>query len=309
MGRTNPRVLAALAVTARRVIDSLATFTTVEKRVYAAIDEVAAYARGEKISKATLTKTCAAIDKLAEAERDWRTPQRKDYSWAVGAVGALVYSAATGADYKQHVLDHLGYGLAEQAKANRPAWKYSTEVAAWFADAMKTSTASSETIAKRVNAKAAALEAAALARITKALGTHGTLVAAKGARWSAKRAGSPAELKALLARKKVKANKHVLAFDAMFGGLMVPASTNEPDDWFESGEATIVGAFACLKQRGKAPDGGHAGHLPVVLTANDNEVYLDDKGAVWAMDTIEDGETVKLKGTPTQMIVKLLEDV
>ncbi|CAN5887229.1 hypothetical protein BH11MYX3_BH11MYX3_26020 [soil metagenome] len=111
MARTSPRTIAALAITASHVIDTLTASMKVEPAVRKALDLIARSARGEKGLKADLAAIEKKFQVLSEKQRGWRTSHERDYFWAVGAVGALARMAVSGADHSDLVLAHLGYGL------------------------------------------------------------------------------------------------------------------------------------------------------------------------------------------------------
>ncbi len=110
MARTSPRTIAALAITATHVIDTLTASMKVEPAVRKALDLIGRSARGEKGLKTELAAIEKKVQALSEKQRGWRTSHERDYFWAVGAVGALARMAVSGADHSDLVLAHLGYG-------------------------------------------------------------------------------------------------------------------------------------------------------------------------------------------------------
>lgn len=152
-------------------------------------------------------------------------------------------------------------------------------------------------------------EAKALARMARALGAKGTLLATANARHDARKTGDAAALKKLLADHKYPAHPSVLAFERMFGGLVIPDDGGDSDpDWFENDEATLVGAYGCLQSNAHVhPDGGRSDLVPVAYTPNDGILYLDEAGAAYYEDTIEDTEATKIAPNGAAAVAKLLE--
>lgn len=126
-----------------------------------------------------------------------------------------------------------------------------------------------------------------IARVAKLLGKHGRLLAKHGARFDPRRTCTRAALVALLARNRYPAHPAVLAFEAAFGGLLIPEPA-PASDWFTAGEAILVGACACLRSKAHKAPGRDVGLVPVVYTMDDGVAYLDRGGRMWFEDTIED---------------------
>ena len=302
MARTNPRTLAALAITATHAIDALAKTIAVEPVVRTAIELVARAARGQQGLKKELVASANKIASLAEKKRDWKTPARQNYSWSVGAVATLASMAASGADHADLVLTHLGYGLPGERGPREARLK------AWHDAALaETADLSTKETPKRVNAVAAAAEAKELARIAKALGPAGARLASnKGVRHKAKHAGTRARLAALLKRKKYPVHASVLAFDKAFGGIIIPED-GAADDWYETDFGILIGAYACLFRDGhSSPRGGRADLVPIAYTPNDCIVYLDKAGTAHFEDTIEDSVAHRWAPTGLAAMKKLL---
>jgi hypothetical protein len=300
MPRINPGALAALAITASRVIDVVATVIAVEPSVRTALELVARAAHGESGLQRQLTALDRQLDAMAEAKRRWKTPAEKDYYWAVNAVSVVVRMAATGQDHGALVLTHLSYGLAG---GEDPAIRLDV----WHAAALAaTRGLSAEARPRTIAAATMSAEAKQLARIAALLGRNRALLVTVGARHHPKRIGTRAALTALLKRTRYPVHASVLAFEASFGGLVIP-DAGADDDWFETDVATHLGAFACLRGGGHTdPRGGRDDLVPVAFTPNDGIVFLDRAGTAYYQDTVEDPTAKKFTTTGAAAVAKLL---
>jgi len=296
-------MLSALATAMRRVLDMLvAAGKPVDPLIFAALELVQRKARGETVSKAALDAAWKNVDRMAEAQRQWAGDElRKRFYWAVGQTAPVIRMAMTNENHLDLVLRQGSYGMVTGDE---------DVLRAWYEEAFAASTASTALPKpKRVDPKKAAAEAKALARIAKALGAQGKLVAAKAARHDARRTADAATVKKLLARKNYPAHASVLAFEKMFGGLVIPEDGgNNDEDWFADGPATLVGAYACLKSDGHdRPTGGRDDLVPVAYTPNDGIMFLDKAGATYFEDTIEDLVAARWKRTGAAAIAELLK--
>lgn len=296
-------MVSALATAMHRVLDMLiAAGKPVDASVFAALALVQQTARGDKVTRVALEAARDKVDRTAEAQRQWAGDElRKRFYWAVGQISTVVRMAMTNENHLDLVLRQGSYGMVRGDE---------DVLRAWYEEAFAASTASTAPPKpKRVAAKTAAAEAKALARIAKALGATGKLVAAKAARHDARRTADAATLKKLLARKNYPAHASVLAFEAVFGGLVIPEDGgNDDEDWFADGPATLVGAYACLKSDGHdRPTGGRDDLVPVAYTPNDGIVFLDKAGATYYEDTIEDLTAVRWKRTGAAAVAELLK--
>lgn len=303
MPRPTPRTLSALATTMTRVLEVLvAAGKPVERFIFTALEDVQRVARGEKIAKTTLIAAWKRVDARAEAASDWRTELAKRYHWAVGEAATVIRMAATGEDHQEIVLRQGAYGLVGGDEGDR--------VLGWYQAALAASTLDdSPPKPRRVDPKKAAAEAVALARITRALGRNGRLVAAKHARHDARKTADATKLRRLLARHAYPAHASVLAFERTFGGLVFPEDGGAAaPDWFTTGPSTLVGAYGCLASGAyEHPDGGRADLVPVAYTPTDGILFLDKAGTPYFQDTIEDVAAVKLRTTAAGAVAKLLE--
>jgi hypothetical protein len=289
--RATPRAVFGAATAATNVLDAIAAEGwPVQRAVLDALDELRACARRDRMSAALCKRIAARLYAEAERVRDWAvgTAQQR-YYWAVTAAGNLALGSSLA-----ETLEQLSYGLRDRPE-RVAAWARAAEDAA--ADISATPRP-----AKKVSAAKAAAEAKALARIAKALGKSGTLVATSKSRHDARRTADAATLGALLARHRYPPPRSELAFERAFGGLVIPDAGAESDD-----ESTIVGAFACLKSRAHVrPTGGRDGLVPVAYTSNDGILFLDGAGRPYYQDTIEDPRAVALRTNAAGAVGTLL---
>lgn len=135
------------------------------------------------------------------------------------------------------------------------------------------------------------------------LGEHGHLIAEHRGWINAMGVGSRDELIALLAEKGYPAHEAVLAFDAQFGGLVLPEEGEDAD----SDVGITVGAFHCLANDGhSSPRGGRTDLVPIIYTANDCIVFLDADGAAHFQDTIEFAEATPMVDSGMAALVELI---
>lgn len=301
MPRPNPRSLFALATVATRVLDRLvAAGKPVQPAVYRALDDVRRKARGESVTIAQLKAGWLATAKQGETARDWRDELTKRYFWAVSECATVCRMAATAEDHLDLVLRQISYGLVDGDE---------DDVRAWYGEALAANAALSATAAppKRVDPEKAATEAKVLARIAKALGKRGALVATRRARHDPRRTGDAAAVRKLLARHKYPVHASVLAFERAFGGLVIP-DADADESGLPSGAATIVGSYACLKSRAHGrPGGGRVDLVPVAYTSNDCIVFLDKRGVAHFQDTIEDASAKRFSATGAGAVARLLD--
>ncbi len=296
-------MISALATAMHRVLDMLvAAGKPVDASIFAALELVQQSARGETVPKAALDAAWKGVDRVAEAQRTWGGDElRKRFYWGVGQISTVVRMAMTNENHLDLVLRQGSYGMVSGDE---------DVLRAWYEEAYSAGTASTKPPKpKRVAQKTAAAEAKALARIARALGANGKLVTTKAARHDARQTATAATVKKLLARKKYPAHASVLAFEATFGGLVIPEDGgNDDEDWFENGESTLVGAYACLRSDGHDhPTGGRDDLVPIAYTPNDGIVFLDKAGAAYYEDTIEDLVAVRWKRTGAAAVAELLK--
>jgi hypothetical protein len=115
--------------------------------------------------------------------------------------------------------------------------------------------------------------------------------------------GDKTKLAALLKKKGYPAHASVTAFDAAYGGLVVADSAGEEGyDW-------LFGAYACLKSNAhKNPRGDQPSWVPVAYSPNDGIFYMDEKGAVWAIDTIAETKATRYAASGDAMMKRLLTE-
>ena len=121
--------------------------------------------------------------------------------------------------------------------------------------------------------------------------------------FEAKSRGDKTKLAALLQKKGYPTHACVTAFDAAYGGLVVADSAGEDGyDW-------LVGAYACLKSNAhKNPRGDQPSWVPIAYSPNDGIFYMDEKGAVWAIDTIEETKATRYADSGDAMMKRLFTE-
>ena len=142
-----------------------------------------------------------------------------------------------------------------------------------------------------------------LDRMTELLGDDGGLLAEHRGWINAMGVGSRDDLIALLAEQGYPIFEPLLAFDAQFGGLLVP-DEGEGD---ESDVGIVVGPFHCLSSGGhSSPRGGRTDLVPIAYTSNDCIVFLDAAGAAHFQDTIEDTEATPYAANGIAALAELI---
>jgi hypothetical protein len=104
------------------------------------------------------------------------------------------------------------------------------------------------------------------------------------------------DLAALLAKAEVPGHAGAVAFDADYGGIVF-----DPAD-----EPYLVGAAACLASGAEVVKLGKKKLVPVVCTPNDNIYFVDERGAAYGQDTIEDEQPVAVAANGRAMLTRLL---
>lgn len=113
--------------------------------------------------------------------------------------------------------------------------------------------------------------------------------------------GDKTKLAALLKKAGYPNHACVNAFDTTYGGLVVADSAGEEGyDW-------LFGAYACLNSNAhKNPRGDKTSWVPVAYSPNDGIFYMDEKGAVWAIDTIAETKATRYAASGDAMMKRLL---
>ncbi|HZY82490.1 MAG TPA: leucine-rich repeat domain-containing protein [Cyclobacteriaceae bacterium] len=102
-----------------------------------------------------------------------------------------------------------------------------------------------------------------------------------------------------------KPHAGVLAFEAAFGGLLIPDGPKMKKDE----PSWIFGAHACLTTGGHVdPRGGSKARklVPVVCSPNDIIYFLDEQGRGYAQDTIEDVSAVRFSGNGKSLVCRIV---
>ena len=117
--------------------------------------------------------------------------------------------------------------------------------------------------------------------------------------------GSDNALLALTKAHQLPCPDAILAFERRYGGLLAADSPGDDadDEW-------LYGAYACLRSgaHGGAPkEGGDRGILvPVVYSPNDVIYTLDEHGAAWAEDTLEDPAPMPYASDGDHLVARIL---
>lgn len=121
--------------------------------------------------------------------------------------------------------------------------------------------------------------------------------------FDAKVRGDKNKLAAILKKKGYPTHPFITAFDAVYGGLIVADSPGEEGyDW-------LFGAYACLKSNAhKDPRGDKPTWVPIAYSPNDVIFFMDEKGAVWAIDTIADKKAAPFAKSGDEAMKRLLTE-
>jgi hypothetical protein len=253
----------------RVVLNDLAAHRAVPAHALAALELVESWLTGAAVDAAALQAAAdlAWQDGVPYAQRE----KDRSLSWARTAAGNLAWLAKNDRGWQESsILDAASYALSSLGVAGV---KDIDQLGVIRKAALKKAPKSAPEKAapvKRVDLSAF-IGAAAQKRLAK-----------RKPMFDAAQRGSEAELRALLNERGYVAHDAVIAFDARYGGLIVADSPGEEGyDW-------LFGAYACLKSNAHTDPRGKAGWVPVAYSPNDCIFYLDEKGAAWAIDTIED---------------------
>ena len=115
--------------------------------------------------------------------------------------------------------------------------------------------------------------------------------------------GDKTKLGALLKKTGYPHHACVTAFDAVYGGLVVAdAPREEGYDW-------LFGAYACLQSGAhKDPRGDKPSWVPIAYSPNDVIFFMDEKGVVWARDTIAETKSARYAASGDAMMKRLLSE-
>jgi hypothetical protein len=116
---------------------------------------------------------------------------------------------------------------------------------------------------------------------------------------------SKAQLLATCKRHGYAVHPSVAAFEAAFGGLVIPDRPKQK----KNGPVWRFGAHACLTSGAHvAPRGGKKtlGLVPVVYSPNDVVYFLDKQGRAYAQDTVEDAEAKPFAENGTALLARIM---
>jgi hypothetical protein len=117
--------------------------------------------------------------------------------------------------------------------------------------------------------------------------------------------GSKAQLLASCKRHGYVMHPSVAAFEAAFGGLVIPDSPKQR----KNDPVWLFGAHACLASEAHAaPRGGKKtrGLVPVVYSPNDVVYFLDKQGRAYAQDTVEDPEAKPFAENGSALVARIM---
>ncbi|MBN8222343.1 MAG: hypothetical protein J0L53_15580 [Spirochaetes bacterium] len=288
----------ALAAVVRTVFADYATRgRKIPEHSTAALALVEAWLKGSDVSAKALQ---AAAD-LSHQEGVKFEQREKDRSlaWARGAAGNLAWFAKKDRGWEkagQSVLDAAFYTLSslnipdtKDDKALKVIYKAALKEAAKLPVPKETKPVTDINPAPDFTAL---IGAAAMKRLAK---RHPV--------FKAKARGDKTKLAASL--KKVGYPHHacVTAFDAVYGGLVVADAPGEEGyDW-------LFGAYACLQSGAhKDPRGDKPSWVPIAYSPNDVIFFMDEKGVVWARDTIAETKSARYAASGDAMMKRLLSE-
>jgi hypothetical protein len=114
------------------------------------------------------------------------------------------------------------------------------------------------------------------------------------------------DLLAALSRAGVPGHAPAIAFEKTYGGLSFP-DQGEPRGWQKAGApAWLVGPVACMASFDKLPSSGKKKLVPVLRTPDDLVYFLDEAGAVWAQDMVEQSRPVTWVANARAMMTRIL---
>jgi hypothetical protein len=145
-----------------------------------------------------------------------------------------------------------------------------------------------------------------------ALGKAGRFLAACQVEFDASLTASDDELTAALEANDYPVHDAVRAFEADFGGLIVPVEDSET--WRDDGMYVLIGAFSCVTSEAHVhpvggPTQGELQLVPVAYTDNDCILFLDREGRAYSQDTIGDVDAQLVAENGRAAIAKMLENL
>lgn len=285
----------SLAAVVRRVVEDVAAHRTVPREARAALAAVDAWLGGKPVDAAALQ--AAADLSFQEGVPFARREKDRALGWLRTAAGNLAWLAKKDRGWQnggQPLMDAAFYALSSLGIPGLPDDKALEALrAAALAKAPASTVAEKKAPPK---AKPVDLSAHIGAAANKRLKKRSPVFD------PAARGGEP-QLRALLAEKKYAIHDAVLAYDARYGGLVAAdAPGEEGQDW-------IFGAYACLRSDAhKDPRGGKADRVPIAYSPNDVIYFIDGKGVVWAIDTIEDERDARFADDADAMMTRIFTE-
>jgi hypothetical protein len=311
--RTNPRELATLLAVVRAIVDDIAREGgPVGPAQVEVLTAVQSFLDGEKVAKKETARLQKAVSAAARSHGVASPPREKAVYWITGSLSRLLTMVETGRSEMAEALTQAGYAIGslrgwDHARYTAHVEELQQRAAAGLAELSPEPYAEKP---KRVNAKVAAAERAALSSAREALSPAGrALLDRIGAARDLGQQGTRAKLAASLKRHRYPRHDAVERFEEQFGGLLIPVPG--ADDWRAQNQYALVGAYGCLRAGGdlaprRGEDWEERGFVPVAYTARDAIAYLDQRGHGYLQGTIEGGAPGLLAGDAASLVAGLI---
>ncbi|MCB9592443.1 MAG: hypothetical protein H6719_06905 [Sandaracinaceae bacterium] len=302
-GRSSRRQLAELAELVRSILEELGAAKGGPKARghRAALDLVDAHVRGELVTPEALASARAVL-----TEGQARLWVHSSPLWRAAyhlPVDALLAVVERGDDLADSILER-----AEDAVREARLGGLSVDLEALRATALAHAAAFDEAPFAGPTDEDAARDLVLLTRSRAALpaGVR-ELFDFAGVERDASQTIDPATLSAGLAERDLPTSEAVLAFEADFGGLLVPLTTQ--DGWRADGSYTLVGPHAMLSTHSQAPRGGASGEaqgLVLVARGPQEDLYfLDPRGAAYRHWTTNEAGAVPWGADGAELVLRL----
>ena len=305
--RRNQNIVAALAATMRAVVAKIVAgggprSTSVNKL----LDLVDAWVRGDEVPQNVLDPAAKAARRAAEQYSVTSPPPKLEAAYAFEAVALLGSLAAGDDDERELILTYAGYGWLDPKAGEGAKDRTVRELYARALANGKTSDMPPSRLKHRGDPRALA----ALAAARRSLGKAGESLDRLGVERDPKQMATRAKLVELLLRKGYARHPAVLAFDAAFGGLLLPSEDREA--WREEGIYAIVGTYACLRSAAHNRPRGGASQVglalaPIIYAPPDTVLFLDARGRAYVQDTVGDVDAIAYARDGRSALVKTID--
>ena len=272
----------------------------------AALDLIDACVRGDQPTPAAIQAARDAVTKAcARYANAYKLPPVQAALYAVPIIN-LLWMVESGQDVSAHMLDGIARAVvdADASAARRRVEELRAQGAA-HAAAIDDAPFAPRT--KRANARTRAIERALIERSRAALSGDALALfdEIRPAR-DPKKTANRAALAKILKKLAYPASEAVLAFEAAFGGLLIPV-TND-DEWREDNLNTLVGPWAIFESgfRWTQPDGDAGPLVPVACGLQDEVYLLDERGVPWYHDPTGDAYVVPFGANGAELVTRLV---